>query len=209
MIQQFRVRPAKSSVTKSTIVTPPKKEAVLPSQPSVTREREALMKINLVCPSKQPCPHLVTGTKMKNDTLQKYQEYFGSKHPSPITTTALGMSDPHPFQPPSQYHLVKSSRMKPESGKYYIVLDVTFYNVVVLVLKAFLNVKYLVFLSVVNRLLRTVVKETYRLLRIDWRPLKDPRFDYENQNQIDTHRVDMATALAVRTGLDPVKIVQT
>ena len=32
---------------------------------------------------------------------------------------------------------------------------------------------------------------------------------YEDQNQIDTKRVDMATALVVRSGLDPDKIVRT
>ena len=146
---------------------------------------------------------------MKNDTLQKYQDQFGSNHPSPITTTALDTSDLHPFQPPSQYHLVKSFRRKPESNKYYGVLDVTFFNIVVLVLNVFLCAKDLVSLSLANRKLRRVVKDTYRLLKIDWRLLKDPRFNYKKQSHIDLYRVDMATALAVRTEHDPGRIVRT
>ena len=54
-----------------------------------------------------------------------------------------------------------------------------------------------------------VVPEVARLLKIDWRPLLEPRFNYQSQHSIDEHRVDMATALAVRSGLDPGKIVRT
>ena len=187
----------------------PAKGATLSSQPLTTRKRVAGSKSKFVTQPNRSCPRLITGTKMKNDTLQKYQDKFGADHPSPITTTALGTSINHPFQPPSQYHLVKSSRMKPESDKHYGVLDVTFFNIVVLVLNAWLCVKDLISLSLVNRKLRRVTKEVHRLLKIDWRPLKDDRLNYENQSHIDPHRVDMATALAVRTGLDPGRIVRT
>ena len=37
----------------------------------------------------------------------------------------------------------------------------------------------------------------------------EPRCNYELQTSVDTNRVDMATALAVRSGLDPGKIVRT
>ena len=70
--------------------------------------------------------------------------------------------------------------MKPERDKHYGVLDVTFFNIVVLVLNACLCVKDLVSLSLVNRKLRRVTKEVHRLLKIDWRPLKDDRLNYEN-----------------------------
>ena len=99
--------------------------------------------------------------------------------------------------------------MKPKRKKYCNVLDVTFFNVVVLVLNTFLSAKDLVTLSLVNHLLRRVVKDRYRLLTIEWRSLKDPGSDYKNQDHIDPHRVDMATALAVRSGLDPGRIVRT
>ena len=205
----MRARPANLHVKKSVTAVPPAKEVTLLIQPSTTRKREAGTRNDFVSQPKQSCPRFISGTKMKNDTLQKYQDQFGPNHLSPITTTALGTSYIHPFQTPSQNHLVKSSRIKPESNKHYGVLDVTFFNIVVLVLNMFLCVKDLVSLSLVNHKLRRVVKDVYRLLNIDWRPLKDPRFNYENQSHIDPHRVDMATALAVRTGLDPQRIVQT
>jgi len=86
---------------------------------------------------------------------------------------------------------------------------VTFSNIVAVVLNSFLENKDLVNLSMTDKLLREVVPEVMRLLLVDWKPLLKPRLDYEDQNQIDMNRVDMATALAVRSGLDPGKIVRT
>ena len=60
-----------------------------------------------------------------------------------------------------------------------------------------------------DKILSIAVPEIKRLLLIDWRPLLNPRCNYESQNSIDTNRVDMATALAVRSGLDPGKIVRS
>ena len=101
MIKQLRARPANSHVKKSVTAVPPAKGVTLPIQPSTTRKRDAGTKYDFVSQPKQSCPRLISGTKMKNDTLQKYQDQFGSNHWSPITTIALDTSDIHPFQPPS------------------------------------------------------------------------------------------------------------
>ena len=55
---------------------------------------------------------------------------------------------------------------------------------------------------------RKVVPEIKRLLLVDWRPILQPRLDYESQTHIDPGRVDMATVLAIRSGFDPGKIVR-
>ena len=68
---------------------------------------------------------------------------------------------------------------------------------------------WLICQRLVCRLLQEVVSEVRRLLSVDWKPLLKPRINYEDQNQIDMNRVDMATTLAVRSGLDPGKIVRT
>ena len=54
-----------------------------------------------------------------------------------------------------------------------------------------------------------VVSEISRVMLLDWRSLLEPQLDYENQVAIDMHRVDMATALALRSDLNPEKIVRT
>ena len=54
-----------------------------------------------------------------------------------------------------------------------------------------------------------IIPERRRLISINWRPLLEPRLNYKDQKAIDPHRVDMATALAIRAGLDPGRIVRT
>ena len=53
-----------------------------------------------------------------------------------------------------------------------------------------------------------VIPETHCLLKIDWTPLLKPRLKYQDQENVDPHRVDMATALSIRVGLDPGRIVR-
>ena len=151
---------------------------------------------------------LVSGTAMKNEILQSYQDKFGADYPKPITTNSLGTSTNH-LQPPSQRDLFKSSRMKPEQDKYYGLADLTIWNVVVLVVNSFLCMKDLLALSTSSKLMNKVVPETCRLLKVDWTPLLQPRLNYQDQESVDPNRVDMATALAIRVGLDPGRIVRT
>ena len=92
--------------------------------------------------------------------------------------------------------------MRPEKHKYYVANPVTFLNIVVLVVDSFLANDELVNLSANSRLLQEVVPEVSRLVSVVWKPLLNPRINYEDQNQIDMNRVDMATALAVRSELD-------
>ena len=141
---------------------------------------------------------LVKDKKMKCQILDKYQKECGGAYDSSITTTHLGSSN---LQPPSHFELMKSSTMRPEKHKYYVADPVTFLNVVVLVVDSFFANDKLVNLSATSRLLQEVVPEVRRLLTVDWKPLLKPRINYEDQNQIDMNRVDMATALAVRSGL--------
>ena len=49
----------------------------------------------------------------------------------------------------------------------------------------------------------------HRLVKVDWRPLLEPRLDYESQTCIDMISVDMEMALAIHSGLDPGRIIRT
>ena len=72
-------------------------------------------------------PKLIKNSKHKDDVLANYQlEHGGHK---PIVTTFQGKPSNNNLQPPSQYHLVKSSRMKPHKNKSYGLLDPIFRNV--------------------------------------------------------------------------------
>ena len=64
-------------------------------------------------------------------------------------------------------------------------------------------------LSKLNKLCAEVVLEIKRLSKINWKPIVEPRCDYDSQNSIPVGRVDMATALALRCCLDPGRIVRT
>ena len=151
---------------------------------------------------------LVQNKKMKLGILDDYQEEFGTDFVGPIITTYLGTSQKS-LQPPSQFELMKSSTMKPELDKQYESGPFIFNNIVVLILDAYLENSDLLNLSRVSKLFYRVVPEVKRLLLVDWRPLLKPRLDYMDQEKINMHRVDMATALAVRCGLCPGKIVRT
>ena len=151
---------------------------------------------------------LVKNKKMKVQILDEYQEEHGGAYDSPITNTHLGTSQKS-LQPPSQFELMKSSSMRPEKDKQYMSGPLIFNNIVVLVLDSHLENSDLLNLSRVSKLFNRVVPEVKILLLVDWRPLLKPRLNYEDQDKIDIHRVDMATALAVRYGLCPGRIVRT
>ena len=64
-------------------------------------------RVSLVEDNQQPpkSARLVSGTAMKNEILQSYQDKFGANYPKPITTNSLGTSTKHLLQPPSQHDL--------------------------------------------------------------------------------------------------------
>ena len=93
--------------------------------------------------------------------------------------------------------------MKPGEDKYYDLSDLTIWNVVVLVVNSFLCVKDLLSLSRSSKVINKIVPEVHHLLKIGWTLFLEPRLHYQDEESVDPHRVDMATALAIRVGLDP------
>ncbi len=54
----------------------------------------------------------------------------------------------------------------------------------------------------------SLVPKITRWLTVDFSLLCEPRYSYEQQNQIDPHRVEMVIAAMVHFGLDPGKFVR-
>ena len=157
----------------------------------------------------KPTARLVPSTKVKNAVLDSYQKKFGHTVSNPITTTSKGTSSHLLLQPPSQSQLVTQCKMKPNKDKHYGLSSIGFINIVPVIFAGFLTVREKKFaLSRLCKILARAVPEMHRLFKIDWRPITKPRLNYQNQSSIDPHRVDMATALALRSGLDPGKLLE-
>ena len=87
--------------------------------------------INVSCSPVQWAVRLISSKNTKNETLQAYQDQFGSNHSNPITTTATGTSNSvHPFQPLSQRGLVSKANLKSNKENFYHFQQTIIYNVV-------------------------------------------------------------------------------
>ncbi|KAL7525487.1 hypothetical protein ACHAXR_003426, partial [Thalassiosira sp. AJA248-18] len=62
-------------------------------------------------------------------------------------------------------------------------------------------------LCMVCHQMATIVPEVIRLLQVDFSTLRLPRYNYEEQTEVDQHRVDMASAAMLRHGNDPGRFV--
>ncbi len=100
--------------------------------------------------------------------------------------------------------------MRPSLDKWYRVVDVYLHNVITTVIKecrtAF-SQEDLANLRLVCRDFANIVPKVIRWLCVDFSTLRDPRLGYEQQDHIDPHQVEMASAAMVHLGLDPGKFV--
>lgn len=102
-------------------------------------------------------------------------------------------------------------RMRPSLDKYYRVDDLSLHHVIATVLKeqraSFSRID-IAHLASVDRTCRKAVPLIQRWLDIDFTPLNQPRYDYEQQLSIDPNRVEMMSAAMVSFGMDPGKLVR-
>ena len=150
---------------------------------------------------------LIKNPKHKDDVLTTYQSDYGGD--KPIVTTFQGKPPKINLKPPSQYHLVKSSKMKQHKNKSYGLLDPIFRNVLNFLVGTYLTKRETQVLASVNKLFQKVIPQISKLLKIDWRPIVEPRPKYYDQKEISIERVDMNTALALQCGLDPWQMLRT
>ncbi len=105
----------------------------------------------------------------------------------------------------------KTQRMRPSKDKFYRVDILELHSVIATILKNFrveFTTRDISNLCLVCKDFALLVPKITRWLTVDFSPLRKPRYGYEQQEQIDPHRVEMASAAMVHFGLDPGKFVQ-
>jgi hypothetical protein len=107
----------------------------------------------------------------------------------------------------SREYLIKSCTMKPTLDKYYRVDDLNFFNVVAILLRenflSYLPEEERCTYRQLSKKCNYISSEIERYLKIDFLPLREPRFDYANQEEVSIARVDMAAAAFIHFGLEP------
>ena len=128
-----------------------------------------------------------------------------------VTTTTKGETTQHLY--PRHHQLIKECTMRPSHNLWYPVSHLWLEDVIVLVLKANFfedsDLKSLEELPGTHSrnwsgfllLYKEMISNVLRLEYLDFSPLKAPRLDYANQQQISPHRLDLATAGLIHYGM--------
>ena len=146
------------------------------------------------------------GPDEKKRVLDQYQENYGSEYPNSIIVAKKGKlsTDSHS---PSRNQI----RMKASIKKSYRVKEITIYDVITIIIKTCISCftpNDILSIRLMNRDFSTFIPKVIRWLDVDFTPLRQPRYNYEEQATIDMHRVEMSNALMVHYGLDPGKAVR-
>ncbi len=173
---------------------PPRIESLLSTKAAVIAEEASQFSLK------------IKGAREKRKILDDYEARYGDQYPHSITTKKKGKTEKHV----SDYELLKH-RMLPSSDKYYRVEDLSKYHVISTVLKEYqssFTTEDFQAISAVNSDFSKMVPRIMRWINVDLTPLKKPRLNYyEQQQSIDPHRVEMASAAMVHLGMDPGKLV--
>jgi hypothetical protein len=98
--------------------------------------------------------------------------------------------------------------MKPALDKWYRVSELLILNVIMMVIKGHhLSSHDLKNLRLINKSFSTLIPKVSRWLQIDFSPLLEPRYNYKQQEHINTSWVEMASAAMIHFGLDPGEFV--
>ncbi len=63
-------------------------------------------------------------------------------------------------------------------------------------------------LAIINKDFSRMIPKTIRWLKLDFSPLREPRYNYESQTTISSSQGEMASAAMIHFGLDPGKLVR-
>jgi hypothetical protein len=151
---------------------------------------------------------IVAGTREKRRILKAYEEQFGSGYPDSITTTKKGKQVSYYAASDPQ---MRNKRMRPSKDKYYRVETLDLHSVITTLLRdrtQDFGMQDLQNLRLVCKSFASLIPKVIRWLKIDFSLLREPRYNYEKQDCIDPHRVEMASAAMVHFGLDPGKLVR-
>jgi len=177
--------------------------------------------VNKVNTLKEACSLNSTGSKLsdqidKNAIISEYNvscQKRGIKEK--VTTLKKGEPTTIPTIIPTSYptisKLVCGSLMKPSPNHQYRVKNLKLDHVIIDLLKSsksFLADEDIVNLSEVNSLYREMIGDVAELKTLDFCALREPRFGYAEQTEIQSSRVNMATACAINYSLHPGMIIR-
>jgi hypothetical protein len=121
----------------------------------------------------------------KNTIIALYDEDFQKMGYSDQVTTANKGEPTHlPTTYPSIYQLVRNCSMKPDKSHYYRVQDLTFENVIVIVIKSvdgYLSNTCIKKLHCLSRHFNEMTTDVCRLRILDFSSLREPRIGYADQ----------------------------
>ena len=147
---------------------------------------------------------IVKGTKHKMQILQDYEAEFGANYPKLIITRRTGKHS-------HELDIVTPTCMSPSIKKYYWIQELTFYNVITMVIKEYrssFNCTDLHNLSIINHNFSKMIPNTIWLLQLDFSPLRERQYNYKSKAKILSGQADMASAAMIHFGLDPGKRVR-
>jgi hypothetical protein len=146
---------------------------------------------------------IAQGIYEKKCILTAYQDKFGSEYPESIVTRKKGKISDNTFS--------YCTRMRPSLDKWYQVGDLQLYNVISIHVKecrVSSSCEDPSNLHLVNKDFANIVPKVLCWLRVDFTSLRDPCLGYEQQDHIDPHCIDMASAAMIHFVLDPGKFVR-
>ena len=150
---------------------------------------------------------IVSGSKEKRRILEAYETKFGTGYPVSIVTRKKGKH----VGATLLSHSATRRRMRPSKNKFYRVDILELHSVIATVMKEF-RVEFAALdirnLCLVCKEFASLVPKITRWLTIDFSRLRKTWYNYEQQERIDPHRVEMASAAMVHFGLDPGKFVR-
>jgi len=149
---------------------------------------------------------IVSGTREKRRILEAYETKFGTGYPDSIVTRKKGK-----LIATSSSLSLSTRRMRPSKDKFYRVDILELHSVIATIIKEFrvdFTAQDICNLCLVCKDFASLVPKITRWLKVDFTPLREPRYNYEQQERIDPHRVEMASAAMVHFGLDPGKFVR-
>ncbi len=131
----------------------------------------------------------------KKRILTACQDNFGSEYPELIVTRKEGEIPDNTF--------LHHARMRPSLEKWYQVGDLHLYNVITTIIKecrVSFSSEDLSNLCLVKKDFANIVPKGLHWLRVDFTSLCDPHLGYKQQDHIDPHHVEMASAAMIHFG---------
>jgi hypothetical protein len=149
---------------------------------------------------------IVSGTREKRRILEAYETKFGTGYPDSIVTRKKGK-----LIATSSSLSHSTRRMRPSKDKFYWVDILELHSVIATIIEEFrvdFTAQDICNLCLVCKDFASLVPKITWWLTVDFTPLREPWYNYEQQERINPHRVEMASAAMVHFGLDPGKFVQ-